>query len=217
MKKLVVFDMDGTILNTLEDLCDAMNYCLEKYNMPTRSMAEIRSFVGNGLGKLVERACIKGTTEELLAEILECLKAYYIIHCYDKTKPYEGIPELIAELRDKGFKTAVVSNKAHNAVLELIEMFFKGLFDEAYGECDGVARKPAPDLVNKVLNSLEIDARDAVYIGDSDVDLATAANSNMDCISVTWGFRDEDFLVENGAKKFARKPSDIIDILLKDN
>lgn len=217
MKKLVIFDMDGTILDTLQDLCDAMNYCLDKYGMPLRKIDEIRRFVGNGLGKLVERACVEGTSRELLDEILECLKKYYLVHCYDKTKPYEGIIDLIKEIREKGYKTAVVSNKAHDAVLELNDKFFEGLFDEAYGECEGIERKPAPDLVNMVLDSLKIDAKDAVYIGDSEVDLLTAKNSNMDCIAVTWGFRDKDLLIENGATNIADTTLDVMKILLNFN
>jgi len=208
-KKLMVFDMDGTILNTLEDLTDAMNYTLRSCGYPERTLSEVRSFVGNGIYKLVERAAPEGTDDAEWDRMYRIFMPYYQEHCYDKTKPYTGIPELMARLRERGALIAVVSNKADAAVQELCERFFPGLVDAAVGERPGSRRKPAPDSVFAVLESLHIAPEDAVYIGDSDVDLETAVNSGLDHIIVTWGFRDRPFLEERGARVFADAPEEV--------
>lgn len=211
--KLVVFDMDGTILDSLEDLSDSTNYALREHHMPERSIEEVRSFVGNGIGKLIERAVPEGTEEELQKTVLDTFKGYYMLHCTDKTKPYEGILELLRSLREKGFLTAVVSNKVDAAVQDLCRDFFPGLFDMAVGEKEGIRKKPAPDSVFAVLEKLQIKKEQAVYIGDSDVDLDTAKNAGMEAIAVEWGFRTREFLQEHGAKQIVSTPAQILEAL----
>lgn len=214
MYKLAVFDMDGTILDTLEDLKDSTNFALERCGYPTRSYDEVRRFVGNGIRKLIERAVPKGLTVEQIDRVHEVFTEHYKVHCADKTKAYDGIKPLLEKLRASGVKTAVVSNKADYGVQELCKEYFDGLFDYAVGEREGIRRKPAPDAVNEALRVLGIDKSEAVYIGDSDVDFETAKNAELPCISVLWGFRDEEFLREKGATLFVRDPAEIYDIIM---
>ena len=211
--ELIVFDMDGTILDTLEDLKNSMNYTLKLHNMPERTLDEIRSFVGNGIRKLIERAVPAGTSEHRIYEIQGDFMEHYGIHCADCTKPYDGVIDLIKELKNQGYKTAVVSNKADGAVQELCVQYFPGLFDLAIGERPEIAKKPAPDMVNIALEQLQIPHEKAVYIGDSDVDVATARNSNLDMIAVDWGFRTREFLVEQGARIIVSKPNEILGLV----
>lgn len=214
MYKLAVFDMDGTILDTLEDLKDSTNFALEKCGYPTRSYDEVRRFVGNGIRKLIERAVPEGLTVEQIDRVHEVFTEHYKVHCADTTKAYDGIKPLLEKLRASGVKTAVVSNKADYGVQELCKEYFDGLFDYAVGEREGIRRKPAPDAVNEALRVLGIDKSEAVYIGDSDVDFETAKNAGLPCISVLWGFRDEEFLREKGATLFVRDPAEIYDIIM---
>ena len=214
MYKLAVFDMDGTILDTLEDLKDSTNFALEKCGYPTRSYDEVRRFVGNGIRKLIERAVPEGLTTEQIDRVHEVFTEHYKVHCADTTKAYDGIKPLLEKLRASGVKTAVVSNKADYGVQELCREYFDGLFDYAVGEREGIRRKPAPDAVNEALRVLGIDKSEAVYIGDSDVDFETAKNAELPCISVLWGFRDEEFLREKGATLFVRDPAEIYDIIM---
>lgn len=211
--KMVIFDMDGTILDTLEDLKNCINYALEICGYPTRTTNEVRMFVGNGLQKLVERAVPEGTTQEEKEDVFEKLKSYYKEHCTDNTKAYEGILDLLLSLRRDGYMTAVVSNKADFAVQELVRDYFDGLFDYAVGEREDVRKKPAPDAVNAILSKCGLNPDEAIYIGDSDVDIETAKNAHMDCISVLWGFRDHTFLEQHGASVYAEKPEDILSLL----
>lgn len=211
--ELIVFDMDGTILDTLEDLKNSMNHTLRLHSMPERTLDEIRSFVGNGIRKLIERAVVNGTPNEKIEAIYKDFMKHYEVHCADFTKPYDGINDLIQELRNRGYKTAVVSNKAHDAVLDLCEQYFPSLFDLALGERPEIAKKPAPDMVNLALDQLQISRENAVYIGDSDVDVATARNSNLDMIAVDWGFRTRDFLIEQGADTIVSKPEEILELV----
>lgn len=214
--KVLIFDLDGTILNTLDDLTDSFNHVLTCANMPTRTIDEVRGFVGNGIHKLIERGVPSGTSPQDIEKVYEEFKKYYAVHCADKTKPYDGIYELLKELKSNGIKLAVVSNKADFAVRSLCDKYFNGIFDRAIGERSGVRRKPAPDTVNEVISSLKADRSDVVYIGDSDVDIQTAENAGLDCISVSWGFRDTDFLQKNGAKTIVNAPNDILNIVLCD-
>lgn len=214
MYKLAIFDMDGTILDTLEDLKDSVNYALCECGYTERTYDEVRSFVGNGIRKLIERAVPDGTDLENIDRVHNIFTGYYKLHCADKTKAYDGIKPLISELRRYGIKTAVVSNKADYGVQELCREYFDGLFDYAVGEREGIRRKPAPDSVNEALRVLGFDKSEAVYIGDSDVDFETAENAGLPCISVLWGFRDEAFLRSIGAKLFVNKPSEILGIIL---
>lgn len=211
--ELIVFDMDGTILDTLEDLKNSMNHTLRLHSMPERTLDEIRSFVGNGIRKLIERAVVNGTPNEKIEAIYKDFMKHYEVHCADFTKPYDGINDLIQELRNRGYKTAVVSNKAHDAVLDLCEQYFPSLFDLALGEKPEIAKKPAPDMVNLALKKLQIPREEAVYIGDSDVDVATARNSNLDMIAVDWGFRTREFLIEQGAETIVSNPEEILQLV----
>lgn len=214
MKKLVVFDMDGTILNTLDDLKDTLNYALGQYHFPARTLEETRAFVGNGIHKLIERAVPEGTDAQTVEKVFNTFLEYYQIHCMDQTRPYPGIVSLLQSLKEAGLLTAVVSNKADAAVQELCERFFPGLFDFAVGEHEGVQKKPAPDMVQLALRTLGTQASDAVYVGDSDVDLATAKNSGLDGIIVTWGFRDREFLESQGVDVFADTPEKVRELCL---
>lgn len=211
--ELIVFDMDGTILDTLEDLKNSMNYTLKLHNMPERTLDEIRSFVGNGIRKLIERAVADETSDTKIEEIHKDFMTHYEVHCADFTKPYDGVNVLIKELRNRGCKTAVVSNKADTAVQELCVQYFPGLFDLAIGERPEIAKKPAPDMVNLALEQLQVSKENAVYIGDSDVDVATAKNSGLDMIAVDWGFRTREFLKEQGAETIVSKPEEILELV----
>lgn len=211
--ELIVFDMDGTILDTLVDLQNCMNYVLELHHMPTRTLEEIRSFVGNGIRTLIERATPSGTSPEALNQIHKDYMAYYELHCTDYTKPYDGIPELLRALKKQGYKTAVVSNKADAAVQDLCVKYFDGLFDLAIGERPEIAKKPAPDMVELALKQMGISKENAVYIGDSDVDVATARNSGLDMITVDWGFRDRDFLQAQGAEVIISDPMEVLTLI----
>lgn len=209
---LVIFDMDGTILNTLEDLTDSVNHALSDSGYPERTITEIKSFVGNGIRKLIERAVPDGTGTEDADKVYNTFTDYYKLHCADKTKPYDGIPKLLKDLRNFGCKTAVVSNKADYAVQELCRQYFDNMFDKAVGDRKGIQKKPAPDSVNEVLLKLDVKKEKAVYIGDSDVDIETALNAGIDCIIVDWGFRDREFLISKGAQTIVSSPEEILEL-----
>ncbi len=205
-----IFDLDGTLLNTLGDLCASCNYALKTMGFPTRTLDEVRRFVGNGVTKLIERAVPEGTSVELTAETLDVFRRHYLDHGLDTTCPYDGIPEMLAELKRKGKRIAVVSNKFNDATRQLCAHFFPDTVEVAIGETSTIRKKPAPDTVIEAMSQLGVTAEDAVYIGDSDVDVMTARNSGMPCISVLWGFRDKNFLIESGATTFAEVPADIL-------
>lgn len=207
--KLVIFDLDGTLLDTLEDLADSTNYALRTCGLPERSIDEVRRFVGNGIHKLIERAVPEGTDAAGIEKVFTEFKAYYAVHCNDKTQAYNGILKLLSDLRQNSVRLAVVSNKADFGVQTLCRQYFEGMLDVAVGERDGIRKKPAPDSVNEVLRLLGVDRKDAVYVGDSDVDIETARNAGMDCISVTWGFRSQAFLKEHGAQVLVDTPAEI--------
>lgn len=211
--KLLIFDLDGTILDTLEDLYLSMNYALKQNGFPERTIDEIRQFVGNGIRKLNERAVPAGTSEMQLNQVHQDFTVHYEKHCADHTKPYAGIPEVLQKLREMGIKTAVVSNKADYAVQILCNDYFPLLFDAVAGEKEGIRRKPAPDAVQAVLNTLQISKEQALYIGDSDVDIETARNAGIPCISVEWGFRDRAFLIQHGAEKIISKPEELLSLI----
>ena len=208
--QLAIFDLDGTLLDTLEDLADSTNYVMRQFGYSERTIAEVRSFVGNGIRKLLERSAPEGTPTEEIDRMFETFKEYYGAHCADKTKPYDGVMELLASLQKQGVKLAVVSNKADYAVKALCEQYFPGYFDVAVGERTRIARKPAPDTVNEVLRNLQMDKSQAVYIGDSEVDVQTAKNAKMGCIAVDWGFRDANVLKEAGAESIVSTPAKIL-------
>lgn len=213
MYKLIIFDLDGTILNTLEDLADSTNYALSRNYFPERTIDEVREFVGNGIGRLIERAVPDGMGPAVVEKVLADFKVYYGEHCADKTKPYDGIKEVIGKLKKQGYMTAVVSNKADFAVQQLCEDYFSGLFDFVVGEREGIRRKPAPDSVLEVLERLHIEKKNTLYIGDSEVDIQTADNAGVDQVSVEWGFRKREYLLSQGARRIVKVPEEILSIL----
>lgn len=215
--QLAIFDLDGTILDTLEDLCIGMNHALRAHAMPERSLDEVRRFVGNGIRKLVERAVPEGTAAQTIDSVYEAFTVYYAQHCTDHTKPYEGVEQLLRTVRAAGMQTAVVSNKADYAVQTLCADYFPGMFDAVVGEREGVRRKPCPDSVNTVLEKLGVSPGQAVYIGDSDVDIETAKRAEMPCISVNWGFRTTEFLIEHGAEQILSAPAELEHVLMEDH
>lgn len=206
----VIFDLDGTLLDTLDDLMGACNYALRQVGAPERTRAEVRAFVGNGLGRLMELALPGGRDNSSFDEALSLLQSYYRAHNKVKTAPYSGIPELIDELMRRGISMAVVSNKPDSSVKPLAAEFFPHMFPVAIGERPGVRRKPAPDTVLEALKELGKDLSTAVYVGDSEVDLATARNAGIPCISVTWGFRDRNVLDAHGGAMYADSPEDVL-------
>lgn len=208
--KLAVFDMDGTILNTLDDLADSINHALKVTGFPVHTTEDVCNFVGNGIRKLVERSVPKGTSIDDINKVHEQFTEYYTLHCADKTKAYDGIYDLLTELKNAGCKTAVVSNKADYAVQKLCDEYFPNYFNIAAGEQQPkYNKKPAPDLVYLVMEKLDIAPEDTVYIGDSDVDILTAKNAKVNCISVDWGFRTREFLIENGASKIVSSAAEL--------
>ena len=209
-----VFDLDGTLLDTLEDLYLATNAALESHSLPRRSRDEVRMFVGNGVEMLIRRAVPSCTDEETTLAVLADFKTTYAAICEDHTRPYDGIMEMLAALREKGIRVAVVSNKFDAAVKQLCQKYFGDLVEVAIGERAGVRKKPAPDTVYEALKELGMTATGAVYIGDSDVDIQTARNCGMPCISVTWGPRDKDFLLQSGAKILVNTPERLLGVII---
>jgi phosphoglycolate phosphatase len=207
-----IFDLDGTLLDTLADLAASVNYALRTHGMPEHSIDDIRRFVGNGVRKLMERAIPNGEANPDFEATFATFREHYMHHSLDTTQPYPGIPEALAELKAKGCRLAVVSNKMMAATVELCRHFFPDTIEVAIGEheAEGIRKKPAPDTVFAALRELGVDKSGAVYVGDSDVDVQTAANSGLPCISVLWGFRDRDFLIQHGAKSFISAPSDLL-------
>lgn len=196
----VIFDLDGTLLDTLEDLTNSVNAVMAQYQMPQYTREQIRSFVGNGIRRLMQLVIPGGEEHSQFTEIYEAFCTYYNAHCMDETEPYPGIMSLLGFLKKEGFRLAIVSNKADFAVKKLRDVYFKELIEVAIGERENVRKKPAPDTVYQALKELGISKERAVYIGDSEVDIKTAFNADMNEIIVTWGFRDRDFLLDQGAR-----------------
>ena len=204
-----IFDLDGTLLSTLNDLAASTNYALRTHHMPERSIDEVRRFVGNGVKKLMERAIPDGLNNPLFEETFATFRQHYMQHNLDTTQPYPGIMQLLEQLKAEGKNIAVVSNKFYAATRELCRHFFGDLVPVAIGEREDIRKKPAPDTVIEALRELGVDKEGAVYIGDSDVDIMTAKNSGMPCVSVLWGFRDKEFLLEHGATTLISQPEDM--------
>ena len=207
-----IFDLDGTLLDTLGDLAASVNYALQTCGMPQHSIDDVRRFVGNGVRLLMERAVPDGAANPRFEEAFTTFRQHYLEHSLDTTRPYDGIMEMLQALRSRGFRTAVVSNKFYAATQELCQHFFADSIEVAIGEheAEGIRKKPAPDTVNEALRQLGVSREHAVYVGDSDVDIATAAASGMPCISVLWGFRDREFLLAHGATQFISHPSELL-------
>lgn len=212
--KAVIFDLDGTLLDTLGDLHAAVNHALREFAFPERSLDEVRRFVGNGVVKLMQRATPEGTDKETDEKCLDAFREYYLIHMRDMTAPYEGVIPLIESLRSKGIKTAVVSNKLHQAVYELCLDYFPGLIDCAIGVSVEAERKPVPVNVYKAAEMLGATPEECIYIGDSEVDVQTARNAGIEFIGVTWGFRDREELIKAGAEIICDSCSEIMDIIV---
>lgn len=209
MYKAVIFDLDGTLLNTITDLYNSVNHALRTFGFPERTIDEVRRFIGNGVKKLMERSTPVGTDEETNAECLDVFREHYLLHMADNTAPYEGVNELIEKLRENGIKTAVVSNKLHPAVVGLCKDYFPGI-ECAIGVSVEEERKPNPVNVLKVLDTFSLKSDECIYVGDSEVDVQTAHNASLKCIGVTWGFRDEDELIENGADFIAHNTDEVL-------
>ena len=207
-----IFDLDGTLLDTLADLAASVNYALRQCGMPEHSVEDVRRFVGNGVRLLMERAVPQGAGNPQFDAAFATFRQHYMAHSLDTTRPYDGIPEMLAALRAKGCRTAVVSNKFMLATQELMRHFFPDTIEVAIGEheAEGIRKKPAPDTVIEALRQLGVGKENAVYIGDSDVDIQTACNCGLPCISVLWGFRDRDFLIQHGAETLISAPSELL-------
>jgi len=207
-----VFDLDGTLLDTLGDLAAAVNHALRTNGMPEHSLDDVRFFVGNGVRLLMERAVPGGADNPKFEETFATFREYYMQHSLDTTRPYDGIPETLAALKKRGCRLAVVSNKFMTATQELIRHFFPETIEVAIGEheAEGIRKKPAPDTVNEAFRQLGVGKENAVYVGDSDVDIMTARNSALPCVSVLWGFRDRDFLIQHGAETLISAPSELL-------
>ena len=211
--KAVLYDMDGTVLDTLVDLTDAVNVSLRRFGLPEQPAMHVRDVLGNGARRLIMGCLPEGTDERTADAVLEFYKPYYDAHCREKTAPYPGIIELMQRLRDAGVKQAVVSNKPDGAVKELAELFFGGLIESAVGESETVRLKPCPDAVLAAAKLMGVSKDECVYVGDSEVDIETARRAGMDCISVAWGFRDEDMLRAEGAACIVRSAEELFEAL----
>ena len=212
MKKLkgIIFDMDGTILNTIDDIADSINYALNAFGYPTHDIEDVKKALGNGGRNLVQRLVPIGLSNEKVNEVFHLYQSYYNEHNDIKTKPYEGIIDLLIELKRRGYILAVVSNKFQHLVTGLNVGMFQGLFDDAMGERKGIPIKPAPDMIYLMLKELNLSNDEVIFIGDSEVDIKTAQNAELKCIGVTWGFRDKETLIEAGAKDLIDRPEELI-------
>ena len=213
--KAVLFDIDGTLLDTLEDLCDSTNHALAQMGYPLRGIEEIRRFIGNGAEKQIRRAVPEGTSEGKIMETLAAFRAYYQDHCQIKTKVYDGLLDVLSELKEKGVKMAVVSNKPDAAVKKLSREYFGDRLDYAIGPSDGVRCKPYPDMAEEALKALGVEKKDAVFVGDSEVDVQTGLNAGLDVIAVSWGFRSREVVIEAGAKMIADDASELEKLILE--
>ena len=211
----VLFDMDGTVLDTLDDLCDSINHSLAEFSLPPVSREHVRQCLGNGAAYLVRHSIPEGCSPELEAAVLAFYKPWYDAHCLIKTAPYEGILPMMQRLKEQGLRLTIISNKPDSAVQELSAAFFPGLLELSVGESPSVRRKPAPDTVLTAASQIGLSVDQCVYVGDSEVDLQTARNAGMDCISVTWGFRDEAQLIKAGASVLVHTPEELEALLLQ--
>jgi phosphoglycolate phosphatase len=213
----IIFDLDGTLLNTLEDLKDGVNYALDKLGQPARTLNEVREFIGNGVEKLIDQAVLSGTSPEDTAKCLAIFREFYANNMQNKTCPYRGILELLKELNKQNYKLAIVSNKFDTAVKALCKDYFSEFIQVAIGDSPNSARKPAPDSVYTALKELNSTPEQAIYVGDSEVDVYTAHNAGLPCVSVTWGFRSRILLESVGADILIDQPDELLNCLAKLN
>ena len=213
MTKAIVFDLDGTLLDTLTDLAASTNYALRSCGMPEHSIDDVRCFVGNGVRMLMTRGVPDGESNPRFDEAFSVFRQHYMQHCLDTTCPYPGIMDALARLKEKGMMLAIVSNKMQAATEELRQHFFSQYIDVAIGESAAIRKKPAPDTVNEALRLLGISHDEAIYVGDSDVDIDTARAAMMPCASVLWGFRDRQFLLNHGATRLLSSPEELLSLV----
>ncbi len=213
MKKTLIFDLDGTLLNTLGDLHKSTNYALKSFEYPERTLNEVLEFVGNGIRKLLERACPEGTEPQIVDEATRRMKVYYAGHIHDLTVPYPGILSLLKRLKEERYSMAIVSNKADPLIRTLNSVFFEGIIPVAIGERAELPRKPRPDMVLAALSALDRPVEDAIFIGDSEVDLLTAKNCGIPSILVGWGFRDTELLHAAGAERIAMDTDELYQMI----
>lgn len=217
MLNTVVFDLDGTLLDTLGDLAGSVNYALRKHGLRECSLQEVRSFLGNGIVRLMQNAVKNAVEGVAFEEVFQTFRSHYLEHCLDTTQPYPGILPMMEKLRESGVKIAIVSNKLHPAVQELNRRFFADLVTSAIGESETVRRKPHPDGVLKALEELGSRPEEAVYVGDSEVDWETARQAGLRCVLVLWGFRDEDFLRGlPGVQAYLKSPDDLLRVVTEE-
>jgi len=209
----IIWDMDGTLLDTLDDLADSVNAALAEFGQPLRTRTEIRSFIGNGVMRLVELSTPGGKENPQFEEIFSFFQHHYAKNCQNKTKPYAGLDRVLEELKRRGCRMAIVSNKTDSAVQSLTNLFFKDTMDLAIGNSERLRRKPYPDEVLEALRIFGAEKASAVYIGDTEVDMETAKNSCVDCICVSWGYRDRQMLLDKGAKAVADTPEELAELL----
>ena len=214
MINTIVFDLDGTLLNTLEDLKDSVNFALERQGFPLRNLSEIRSFVGNGIRLLMERAVPENIDAETFETCFKDFCDYYKIHMEDKTAPYDGINDMLTNIKKAGFKTAIVTNKADFAAQDLCKRMFGENIDFVVGSSDDRPNKPAPDGVFYALEKLDSKIENTVFVGDADTDILTAKNASLPSIGVLWGFRDREVIEEAGAEYIVESVNDLEKLLI---
>ncbi len=212
-RKLVIFDLDGTLLYTLEDLMNSVNFTLDLFGYELCTLDEISSFVGNGVGNLMRSALPTDIDDKEFESCFACFKERYSKHCCDKTRPYDGIMDVLETLKRRGINVGIVSNKYQAAAEDVCEHYFAGLYDMVVGESESCRRKPAPDGINMICEKLGVSKEESVFFGDTEVDVAAGNNAEVYCVSVLWGFRDREFLKNNGAHVFIKNPLEIVDIL----
>lgn len=210
--KAYIFDLDGTLLDTLLDLANAVNFAMRSKGYPERTLTEVRSFIGNGIRVLIKRAVPDGTSDGDYVEALEIFTKYYLEHIADYTKPYDGMIDVVKALQSRGCKVGVLSNKAHFAAQAVVKDFFGDIFDIVVGKMDEFPTKPEPESLFYTMKELGVAPEECIYIGDSDVDVLTAHNAGLPCIGVTWGNRDKDVLAASGAEYIANTPEEILNI-----
>ena len=211
----IIFDLDGTLMNTLDDLTISTNHALSQMGLPTRTIDEVRQFLGNGVRKLIEMAVPENTSEDMIERVITCFLQHYTFHCKDHSKPYDGILSLLSSLKGMGCRMAIVSNKPDIEVKKLNSEHFADYIDVALGENEksGIPRKPSPAMVFEAIVQLGSEPEQCLYVGDSDVDILTARNAGIDCLSVTWGFKTAEFLSQFGATRMIDSPSEMLEVI----
>ncbi len=213
MRKLVIFDLDGTLLYTLDDLMNSVNFTLDLFGYETKSLNEISAFVGNGVQHLLKKVLPDNISDKEFELCYACFKDHYSKHCCEKTRPYKGIMEVLKTLKERDIRVGIVSNKYQDAAEDVCEHYFKGLYDMVVGESEYCKRKPSPEGINMIRDRYGIIEDETIFFGDSEVDIMTGDNAGVYCVSVLWGYRSRKFLTQHGAHLFMENPLDILNIL----